>query len=196
MLNGLQRVPEGARERIPDVGSVVGPTTILRMIRYISGQGDAVADRPERGRGSRRPARGACVGQEPLLQRFVQPHELAQAQLTVVSRKRRARGPGAPRRRDPPHFAESRRAQYPALKEFELADRRPGAAAREDGAGPRADARRELRPDGRHHLRRVLRGVPQRHRAPDGDDPVALRDPRDVPGDARSPACSSTSRRS
>jgi predicted RND superfamily exporter protein len=80
-LNDFQR----ALEQEPDVGAVVGPTTILLMIRYIGGQGDAW------------PADGDSVNQmaadleelvpaEPMLQRFVQPHGLGQAQLTVISR--------------------------------------------------------------------------------------------------------------
>src|SRR6185503_12451224 len=60
------------------------------------------------------------VGQEPLLQRFVQPHELAQTQLTVVSRKPEyedlARLNAGIRRA----FDETA-AHVPALKEFQLA---------------------------------------------------------------------------
>ena len=44
--------PEGARafsealERDPDVGAAVGLTTILRMLRYVSGEGDRWPDDP------------------------------------------------------------------------------------------------------------------------------------------------------
>ena len=117
VLNGLDRF-QRALENDPDVGSVVGPTTILRMIRYLAGQGDAWPTDPDQVEEAAGQLEG-LVGQEPLLQRFVQPHELAQTQLTVVSRtiehEDLARLAASIRR----HFAETV-AQAPALKEFEL----------------------------------------------------------------------------
>jgi predicted RND superfamily exporter protein len=118
VLNGLNEFQK-ALEKDPDVGSVVGPTTILRMIRYISGQGDQWPTDPAEVEEAAGQLEG-LVGQEPLLQRFVQPHQLAQAQLTVVSRKPEhddlARlGDGIRRA-----FAETA-AHVPALKEFQLA---------------------------------------------------------------------------
>jgi uncharacterized protein len=117
VLTGLYQFQK-ALESDPDVGSVVGPTTILRMIRYLSGQGDAWPADPDAVEDAAGQLEG-LVGQEPLLQRFVQPHELAQAQLTVVSRTVEhddlARLAASIRR----HFAEAV-ARAPALKEFEM----------------------------------------------------------------------------
>lgn len=72
-------------ERDPDVGAAVGPTSILRMMRYIGGEAeewpkdadglDALAVDLE-----------GLVRMEPMLQRFVQPHQLAQTHFTVISR--------------------------------------------------------------------------------------------------------------
>jgi len=106
-------------EADPDVGSVVGPTTILRMIRYLAGQGDQWPTDPAQVEEAAGQLEG-LVGQEPLLQRFVQPHELAQTQLTVVSRK--------PEHEDLARLSASIKQSFaeaaekaPALKEFELA---------------------------------------------------------------------------
>jgi predicted RND superfamily exporter protein len=118
VLNGLNEFQK-ALEKDPDVGSVVGPTTILRMIRYLGGQGDQWPTDPDQVEEAAGQLEG-LVGQEPLLQRFVQPHELAQAQLTVVSRKPEyedlARLNAGIRRA----FDETA-ARVPALKEFQLA---------------------------------------------------------------------------
>jgi hypothetical protein len=118
VLNGLNEFQK-ALEKDPDVGSVVGPTTILRMIRYLGGQGDQWPTDPDEVEEAAGELEG-LVGQEPLLQRFVQPHELAQTQLTVVSRKPEyedlARLNAAIRRA----FDETA-ARIPALKEFQLA---------------------------------------------------------------------------
>jgi predicted RND superfamily exporter protein len=117
VLTGLDELQK-ALEADPDVGSVVGPTTILRMIRYLSGQGDGWPTDPAQVEEAAGQLEG-LVGQEPLLQRFVQPHELAQTQLTVVSRK--------PEHEDLARLAAAIRQSFaataeriPALKEFEL----------------------------------------------------------------------------
>ena len=117
VLNGLAEFQQ-TLEKNPDVGSVVGPTTILRMIRYLGGQGDAWPTDPDQVEEAAGQLEG-LVGQEPLLQRFVQPHELAQTQLTIVSRK--------PEYEDLKRLAAGIRsawsetvARVPALKEFEL----------------------------------------------------------------------------
>lgn len=72
-------------EADPDVGAVVGPTTILRMMRYI---GAEPVEWPTDKEGLE--ALGVelegLVRMEPMLQRFVQPHELAQTHYTVISR--------------------------------------------------------------------------------------------------------------
>jgi len=72
-------------ESDPDVGAAVGPTTILRLMRYIGGETnewpvdkdglEALAVELE-----------GLVRMEPMLQRFVQPHELAQTHYTIISR--------------------------------------------------------------------------------------------------------------
>ncbi len=118
VLNGLHEFQK-ALEKDPDVGSVVGPTTILRMIRYLGGQGDAWPTDPGQVEEAAAQLEG-LVNDEPLLQRFVQPHELAQTQLTVVSRKPEYEDLtrlGAAIRQA---FAETA-TRVPALKEFELA---------------------------------------------------------------------------
>ncbi len=117
VLNGLHEFQQKL-ESNPDVGSVVGPTAILRMIRYLSGQGDAWPTDPAQVEEAAATLEG-LAGEDPLLQRFVQPHELAQTQLTVVSRK--------PEHEDLARLAESIRrafdetaAKVPALKNFEM----------------------------------------------------------------------------
>ena len=84
VLFGLHRFQQ-LLEADPDVGAAIGPTTILRMIRYIGGAGDgwpeSSAEREELSSELE-----VLAAREPLLRRFVEPHTLAQAQLTVVSR--------------------------------------------------------------------------------------------------------------
>jgi len=118
VLTGLYEFQK-TLEADPDVGSVVGPTTILRMIRYLSGQGDGWPTDPAEVEEAAGQLEG-LVGQEPLLQRFVQPHALAQTQITVVSRK--------PEYEDLARLAASIRHDFaatakhiPALQQFELA---------------------------------------------------------------------------
>ncbi len=84
VLTGLHEFQQ-ALETDPEVGVAVGPTSILRLIRYLSGQGDAW---PESGEEREQIAADleGMLSLEPMLQRFVQPRELAQAHLTVISR--------------------------------------------------------------------------------------------------------------
>jgi hypothetical protein len=79
-LHAFQQALEGDVE----VGAVVGPTTILRLIRYLGGEGDGW---PETAEARERIAADleGLVSVDPMLQRFVQPHALAQAHLAVVS---------------------------------------------------------------------------------------------------------------
>jgi len=72
-------------EAVPDVGAVVGPTTILRMLRYIGGAGDAWPTDPAALEQVASDLE-AVVAREPLVSRFVDPNGLAQSQLTVISR--------------------------------------------------------------------------------------------------------------
>jgi len=84
VLTGLHRFQQ-ALEADPEVGAAVGPTSILRLIRYLGGQGDAWPESPEEQETIAAELEG-MLSMEPMLQRFVQPHELAQAHLTVISR--------------------------------------------------------------------------------------------------------------
>jgi hypothetical protein len=74
-----------ALEAAPDVGAAVGPTTILRTLRYISGDGDGWPTDPD-GLNQLAADLEGLAASEPMLQRFVQAHALAQTQLTVISR--------------------------------------------------------------------------------------------------------------
>jgi predicted RND superfamily exporter protein len=82
-LTGLHRFQQ-ALEADPDIGAAVGPTTILRIIRYLSGEGDGWPQDSAALEQLGAEVEG-LVPQEPMLQRFVQPHELAQAQVTIIS---------------------------------------------------------------------------------------------------------------
>ena len=84
VLDGLHDF-QRSLEADPEVGAVVGPTTILRTIRYIEGAGDAW---PSDGPALEDLAAEleGLAGLEPMLRRFVEPHGLGQAQLTVVTR--------------------------------------------------------------------------------------------------------------
>lgn len=72
-------------ERDPDVGAAVGPTTILRLMRYIGGEAEEWPSTKE-GLEALAVELEGLVGVEEMLQRFVQPHELAQTHYTVISR--------------------------------------------------------------------------------------------------------------
>jgi predicted RND superfamily exporter protein len=83
VLTGLHRFQQRL-EGDPEVRAAIGPTTILRLVRYLGGEGDAWPEDPA--------ARDAAAAElegmlslEPLLQRFVQPHTLAQTHITVIS---------------------------------------------------------------------------------------------------------------
>jgi predicted RND superfamily exporter protein len=90
VLTGLHRFQQ-ALEADPDVGAAIGPTTLLRMMRYISGAGDGWPEDAD-GREQLAADLEGMMAVEPMLQRFVQPHSLAQAQVTVVNRAREAEG--------------------------------------------------------------------------------------------------------
>jgi hypothetical protein len=84
VLTGLDRFQERL-ETDPAVGVAVGPTAILRLIRYLAGQGDAWPEAAEDREQIAADLEG-MLSLEPMLQHFVQPHELAQSHLTVISR--------------------------------------------------------------------------------------------------------------
>lgn len=84
VLGGLNDFQQ-ALERDPEIGAAIGPTTILRVMRYIAGEGDGWPSDPAAIDRLASDLEG-LVSAEPMLQRFVQPHALSQAQLTVISR--------------------------------------------------------------------------------------------------------------
>jgi predicted RND superfamily exporter protein len=83
-LTALHRFQQ-ALEADPEVGAAVGPTSILRLVRYLAGAGDGWPTDPEEQEALAADLE-ALLPAEPLLQRFVQPHAFGQAQITVVSR--------------------------------------------------------------------------------------------------------------
>ena len=102
----------------PEVGAAVGPTTILRMTRYLAGQGDAWPEEPEAVDELAADLEG-LVPKEPLLQRFVQRHSLAQTHFAVLTRAVDQEGfdrLDAVIRR---HWSEAV-AKSPALRVFEM----------------------------------------------------------------------------
>jgi predicted RND superfamily exporter protein len=84
VLDGLHDFQQ-ALEAEPDVGAVVGPTTILRTIRYLEGAGDGWPHDPATLDELASELEGMAPI-EPMLGRFVEPHGLGQAQLTVITR--------------------------------------------------------------------------------------------------------------
>jgi predicted RND superfamily exporter protein len=83
VLAGLDRL-QRALEADPQVGAAVGPTSILRLVRYLAGAGDAWPEDPA-GAEAAAADLEALLPVEPMLARFVERHGLSQAQITVVS---------------------------------------------------------------------------------------------------------------
>ncbi|HVM94831.1 MAG TPA: MMPL family transporter, partial [Candidatus Acidoferrales bacterium] len=84
VLSGLNDFQQRL-EHAPGVGAAIGVSTILRMARYLSGQGDQWPSDPGTVEQMAADLEGVLPS-EPMLRRFVQPHELAQTQLTVITR--------------------------------------------------------------------------------------------------------------
>jgi uncharacterized protein len=84
VLRGLDRLA-AAIERRPDVTSVVGPTTFLRMRRYLATGGDALPQDPEAFAALSADLEALLLA-EPELRAFVDASSLGNAQLTVVFR--------------------------------------------------------------------------------------------------------------
>lgn len=105
-------------EQDSEVGAAIGPTNVLRIMRYLGGKGDAwpsAADELE----DLAADLEALVPNEPLLQRFAQKHSLAQTQLTVVSRALEYDNYLALEQRIRTHWSESVESN-PALRQFEM----------------------------------------------------------------------------
>ena len=107
-----------ALEHDPSVGAVIDPTTVLRIIRYIGGEGDGWPTDP--GRVEQLAADlERLATMEPLLKQFVQAHGLGQAQLTVITRT--AEHEGFEQLTALIHERwEQVAAQHPALRPLEL----------------------------------------------------------------------------
>jgi uncharacterized protein len=117
VLTGLHSFQQ-ALEGDPDVGAAIDVTTILRTFRYIAGAGDRWPDDPEAVEQLAGDLEG-LMATEPMLQSFVQPHALAQTQVTVITRTAEYEGferLDASIRR---HWQDAVTA-HPALREFEL----------------------------------------------------------------------------
>jgi uncharacterized protein len=117
VLTGLNSFQQ-ALESDPDVGAAIGVTTILRMFRYIAGAGDRWPDDPKAVEQLAGDLEG-LMATEPMLQNFVQPHALAQTQMTVITRTAEYQGfqrLDASIRR---HWQDAVTA-HPALRPFEL----------------------------------------------------------------------------
>ncbi|HET6923517.1 MAG TPA: MMPL family transporter, partial [Anaeromyxobacteraceae bacterium] len=70
-------------ERLPSVASVVGPTTFLRMRRYLAGEGDRLPQDPEAFAAATADVEQLLLSQ-PELRAFLDAGTLANAQLTVL----------------------------------------------------------------------------------------------------------------
>ena len=78
-------------EADPRVGSVTGPTTLLRWMNYVSGQGDHLPDDP--GAWERRAAQmESLLLHEPALREYVDVGSLADARLTMIYEGRDFKG--------------------------------------------------------------------------------------------------------
>lgn len=71
-------------ESDPEVGGVISPITILRIMRYLGGQGDAFPTDPD-GLDQIATDLEGVLPREPMLQRFVQPNGLAQTHFAVIT---------------------------------------------------------------------------------------------------------------
>src|SRR5262249_55276026 len=83
-LSGLAAF-QAALEKDPDVGAVVGPITMLEVLRYGGGQGGTFPTDTDGVEQAAADLEG-LMQREPLLHRFVQPDRLAHAHVAVVTR--------------------------------------------------------------------------------------------------------------
>lgn len=80
-LDGFQR----ALEAEPLVGSAVGPTTVLRMLRYIGGNGDRLPTDADELEALTDTLEG-LIESEPLLAKFVNKGDMSDTHVTLVTR--------------------------------------------------------------------------------------------------------------
>ena len=105
-------------EKDSEVGAAIGVTTVLRIMRYLGGKGDAWPHQPAELEELAADLE-TLVPNEPLLQRFVQKHSFAQTQLTVVSRALEYDSYVALERRIRAHWDEAKE-RSPVLQQFEM----------------------------------------------------------------------------
>jgi len=74
-----------ALEAEPLVGSAVGPTTILKMVRYVGGHKDTLPEDPDELE-ELTDSLDSLVKEDALLSRFVDPANLSQTHITLVTR--------------------------------------------------------------------------------------------------------------
>ncbi|HEX2484955.1 MAG TPA: MMPL family transporter [Myxococcota bacterium] len=117
VLTGLHHFQQ-ALEADPQIGAAVGPTSILRLVRYLGGEGDGWPEDPAEVEGLAAELE-ALLPVEPMLARFVQPHALGEAQITVVSRAAENAAFEAVDAAIQRHWAASA-AAYPALAQLSL----------------------------------------------------------------------------
>lgn len=117
VLAGLHQFQQ-TLEADPDVGAAIGPTTILRMMRYIGGAGDEWPKDAESLEALAGDLEG-LVPAEPMVQRFVQKHSLAQTHVAVLSKAVEHEGFQRLDGRIKQHWQDTVQ-KHPALKEFEL----------------------------------------------------------------------------
>jgi len=105
-------------EKDSEVGAAIAATTVLRIMRYLGGKGDAWPRQPDELEELAADLE-TLVPNEPLLQRFVQKHSLAQTQLTVVSRALEYDSYVALEHRIRAHWDEAKQ-RSPVLQQFEM----------------------------------------------------------------------------
>jgi predicted RND superfamily exporter protein len=115
VIRGLDAF-QSALEADPLIGSAIGPTTVLRLIRYVSGQGDWLPEDPAELE-SLTDDLETAISEEPLLARFVDANNMSQTHITLVTRV--ADYPGYQKLgRRVGVLWQAAVAQHPALDEF------------------------------------------------------------------------------
>jgi hypothetical protein len=117
VLKGLDDFHK-ALETDPEVGSAVGPTTILRMMRYIGGAGDKFPEDAEE-LDALAGDLESLVPVDPMLGRFVQKHSLSQTHFTVLSKATEHQAFDRLEKNIKAHW-DAAAQKNPALKSFEL----------------------------------------------------------------------------